>query len=280
MWTVLVRLGGVIVLAYLLFAVLLWLTQTRMVFVAPRAGVPRPEAYGHDRGEVVAVHGAGGVTLYGWFLPPHPPTTQPAPGLLWFYGNAETVAALAPVIGELQPPGYGLLLLDYRGYGQNSGSPTEGNLYRDAESAWEFLRTRPDIDSGRIAIYGRSLGSVPALYLAATRPVTAVILDSPFTSARAMARVHYPIFPSFLTRMTMDNSARASRVDAPVLVLHGTRDRIAPIAMGQALAERSQAGILVPIEGADHNSTYAVAGSRYPRLIAEFLADADPSERS
>src|SRR5207249_1721935 len=100
---------------------------------------------------------------YGWYLPPAPapPAGAKAPGLVWFYGNAETVTALAPVIRSLRPPGTALLILDYRGYGESGSMTTEPGLYRDAEAAWEYLAHRPEVDSARIGAYGRSVGGVP-----------------------------------------------------------------------------------------------------------------------
>jgi hypothetical protein len=190
----LVALVGVALGLYLLLVLLLWASQERLVFPAPRAPVPEPAEWGVATGRIVDVRSSDGVTLRGWYLPPEPapagPASTRAPALLWFYGNGETVAFDAPVLRELRPPGWALLALDYRGYGGSTGTPSETGLRRDAEAAWDFLVARPEVDPARVALYGRSLGSVPALHLAARRPVRAVVLDSPFSSGREMARVH------------------------------------------------------------------------------------------
>jgi len=174
--------------------------------------------------------------LRGWYLPPRPAPPTTAPGLVWFPGNAETVASLAPLIRELRPPGVGMLILDYRGYGESSGKPTEAGLYRDAEAAWGWLAAQPEIDRSRIAVYGRSLGAVAALHVAVTRQVRAVVLHAPFTSARDMARRHYWYLPRSLLRLELDNLDRARRLRAPLLVIHGTADGIVPFEMGRAIA--------------------------------------------
>ena len=280
MWAILLRAVAYLAILYLAIALFLWASQSRLIFFAPRGTVPDPGSFGFP-GARVAVETVDGVTLHGWYLSPEPAAAreEPAPALLWFYGNAENVAVLAPLLGTLRPPGYAMLVLDYRGYGENGGRPNETGLYRDADAAWDYLLGRRDIDPHRIAVFGRSLGSVPALYLADTRPVAAVILDSPFTTARAMARVHYRFFPGFLVRYDMDNLARASRLAVPLLIIHGTVDRIAPFAMGRALAVAGRARVFYEVPGAGHNDVYERAGPGYHDTIREFLETVrgDPS---
>jgi fermentation-respiration switch protein FrsA (DUF1100 family) len=259
-------------IGYVALVVLAWRFQERVAFPAPRGPLPEPSDRDLPDGQRVAVTTADGVQLYGWFLPPAPAPTESrgAPGVLWFYGNAETVGDLAPIVRELRPPGTALLILDYRGYGESGGRTTERGLYLDARAAWEFLVARPEVDSTRIAVYGRSLGGVPAMYLATERPVRAVVLESPFTSARAMAREHYRIVPPFVLRLSMDNLARARRLSAPLLVFHGTADRVVPFAMGKAIADAA-GGELVTIDGADHNETYVLGGAAYRAAVHRFL---------
>lgn len=271
MLTTVLRMVLGLLIAYTLIAILAWRFQERLAFPAPRRTLPEPAARGL-RGERVTVTASDGVRLHGWYLPPAPAgATVLAPGLLWFYGNMETVAALAPIIAEVKPPRFGLLIIDYRGYGESEGEPTEAGIYRDAEAAWTHLVARPEIDSARIALYGRSLGGVAALFLAARHEVAAVVLDSPFSTARAMAREHYWFLPQFLIRLSLDNLGRARQLRAPLLVIHGTRDRVAPIAMGRAVATAGNAERFIAIEGAGHNDTYAALGDRYRELIHTFL---------
>lgn len=261
-----------VALGYVALVVLAWRFQERVAFPAPRGPLPDPRDRDLPDGERVAVVAADGVALSGWYLPPSPAPRpdEHAPGLLWFYGNAETVGDLAPIIRELRPPGTALLILDYRGYGESEGRTTERGLYLDAEAAWEYLVARPEVDSARIGAYGRSLGCVPAMFVATERSVRAVVLESPFTSARDMAGEHYRIIPPFVLRLSMDNLARARRLEVPLLVLHGTADRVVPFAMGQAIAEAA-GGELVPIDGADHNETYVFGGAAYRTAVHRFL---------
>jgi hypothetical protein len=263
----------VALVAYALVVFLAWRFQDRLAFPGPSAPLPSPAASGIPDGAAVSTLTADGVELRGWFLPPKPAPAERsrAPGLFWFYGNMETVHDLAPILRALRPPGIAVLILDYRGYGASGGEATEEGLYRDADAAWAYLAERPEIDPERLAVYGRSLGSAVALYLASRHPVRAVVLDSPFTSAREMANRHYAIIPNGLLRLRLDNLQRAAGLAAPLLVIHGAEDAVAPLAMGRAVADTAPQGRLLVIEGAGHNDTYAVGGERYREAFHEFL---------
>ena len=291
MLTSILRIVGVLAVVYVAVCALTWRYQDRFAFPSPRNPLPAPSALGIRDAERVTVRTADGVNLHGWYFAPAsirdqrsggrdqgraawPLTPDPRPlhsGLLWFYGNMETVAALAPILAEFHPPETGMLVLDYRGYGESDSTLTEPGLYRDAEAAWDFLAARPEVDPARIAVYGRSLGSVPALYLATTRPVRAAVLDSPLSSARDMAARHYRWIPRFLVNLSLDNAERAARLQVPLLVFHGTADWIAPIAMGEKVTTAGR-GELVRIEGAGHNDTYDIGAERYRDRMWAFLA--------
>src|SRR6266576_6052458 len=204
-----------LVLAYVGLVILAWRFQERLAFPAPRALLPDPQRVGVANGERVQLVSSDGTNLVGWYLKPEvgggrgrlgeavphrsnlpqpPPTSPTSPGLLWFYGNGETIAAIWPIVREFQPPGTAVLIVDYPGYGGSAGRATEPALYAAAEAGYTMLATRPGVDPQRIYVYGRSLGSAVAIYTAARRPVAGLILESPFTSAAAMAKHHYRLF--------------------------------------------------------------------------------------
>ncbi|GIW53397.1 MAG: alpha/beta hydrolase [Gemmatimonadales bacterium] len=267
------KIAAGLAVGYGVVAFLAWRFQEKLAFPGHKVRLIAPQSVGLEGGRIVTVTTSDGVLLKGWYLPPAGGGESgiKAPGLLWFYGNLESVSGLAPVVRELRLPEAALLILDYRGYGESGGRPTEEGLYRDAEAAWHFLAARPEVDSSRIAVYGRSLGSAMALYLAERKKVAAVVLDSPFTSARDMARVHYGFLPRSLVRLSLDNLNRAGKIEAPLLVFHGTEDRIAPPWMGEAVARAGRARELVWIEGAGHNDTYDLGFSAYRRKLHQFL---------
>lgn len=273
MLSVALKILAALVIAYALIVLLAWRFQDRIAFPGPSGPLPVPASVGIPDGELIAATTEDGIELRGWYLPPDPapPAGERAPGLIWFYGNMETVGGIAPVLREFRPPGIGMVVLDYRGYGESGGTPTEAGIYRDAEAAWRFLTARSEIDSARIAVYGRSIGSAVALYLATERPVRAVVLESPFTSGREMADEHYAMLPSWLVQLRLDNRARAEHLTAPLLVFHGTDDWIAPFEMGRAIAQAGHAELFVPLEGSGHNETYAVGGAMYRDTFHAFL---------
>lgn len=271
----LLRILAGLLVAYAALLVLAWWLQDRMAFPGRRQRLIDPRDAGLSGGEIVSITTSDGVRLRGWYLPPAPEPLrgQRAPGLLWFYGNMETVSALAPIVRDLRPPDIALLMLDYRGYGESGGSPSEAGIYRDAEAAWEYLAARPDVDASRIAVYGRSVGSAVATHLADTKPVRAVVLDSPFSNAKDMARIHYAMIPRALVRLSLDNLGRVGRLNVPLLVFHGTDDDIVPPRMGRAVAEAGRARELVLISGAGHNDTYDVGGREYREKLHAFLRE-------
>src|SRR5436309_10545302 len=202
-------------LGCLVLLLLAWRFQDRLAFPAPRASLPDPKSVGVTNGERLGIVSSDGTRLGGWFLKPEvgevrggvrrtgevdwarsnlpqppqpPPPSRTSPGLLWFYGNGENIAAIWPLVRTFQPPGTAVLVLDYPGYGGSGGRATESALYAAADAAYAALATRPDVDPRRIYVYGRSLGSAPATYIAAHRPVAGLILESPFTNAAAMAK--------------------------------------------------------------------------------------------
>src|SRR5256886_3752782 len=143
-------------LAYLLLLVLAWLFQDRLAFPAPRASLPDPKRVGVENGEGVELVSRDGTKLVGWYLAPKmlevgggrgrlgeiaphqinlpqpPPTSPTSPGLLWFYGNGENIAAIWPIVREFQPPGTAVLVLDYPGYGGSGGRATGGGFFAPA----------------------------------------------------------------------------------------------------------------------------------------------------
>jgi len=274
MLTIALRILAILLVLYGLAMLVAWRFQDRLAFPGPSGPLPSPAEFGMLDGQIVTVVTSDSVTLKGWYLPPGsaPQNDRAAPGLIWFYGNMETIGDVAPILRDFRPPGVGMLVIDYRGYGQSGGRPSEKGVYRDALAAWDYLTSRSDIDSTRIAIYGRSIGSAVALYLATERPAAAVILESAFTSGKAMAKKHYALVPTSLLTLRLNNIERAKQLDVPLLSFHGTDDWIAPIEMGRAVAEAGRAEEFVTLEGAGHNDTYDAGGEAYRDKVHDFLS--------
>jgi hypothetical protein len=196
--------------------------------------------------------------------------------LLLFHGNAENIADALPFATLTRRAGYNLLLLDYRGYGRSEGSPSERGIYLDGEAALAALQGRPGVDPERIVLWGRSIGAAVAVHLAATRPVRALVLESPFTSVRDLLREGGYWILLGLARFgtyRFDSAARMPRVTVPVLVIHGTRDEIVPFALGRRLHDLAPGRKeLLAIEGGGHNDLLALHAPALWSGARRFLA--------
>jgi fermentation-respiration switch protein FrsA (DUF1100 family) len=290
------RIGLGVLVVYAGLVILAWLFQERLAFPAPRNPVPDPRGVGVANGARIELVMRDGTKLAGWYLAPHAASASPggggspplgpaaggsaagaAPALLWFYGNGETIATIWPILRDLQPPGSALLVADYPGYGGSGGRASEAGIYEAADVAYAALAARPGVDPRRIYVYGRSLGSAPATYVATRHPVAGLILESPFTNAADMARHAYAILPRFILRLELDNLARIKQVRCPVLLFHGTADRLVPTAMGLKLAAAASESVeVVLIQGSGHNETYAWGGTAYRDKLWAFVAGPRP----
>ena len=267
-----VRLLLIAATTYVVICLLVFVARNRLVFVMRGGLTGRPAEFGIADGRAVSIPTSDGQILSGWLLPAAPAPAGAAPLLIWFHCNAETVAALAPLLREFRPPGVAVLAVDYRGYGASTGSPNTANAAHDAWEIWHWLTQQPGVDSTRIVVYGRSIGTGPAVHLASSRPVAGLIIESPFTSLRALARRHYPFFPSFLAPGHFNNLDAIALVQSPILIIHGAQDGIIPADMGRALADRAGARAeLWLIAGADHNDTYDSGGDEYVRRFRQFV---------
>jgi pimeloyl-ACP methyl ester carboxylesterase len=187
--------------------------------------------------------------------------------LIYFGGNAEEVSWLASTGGRYA--GWSLLLMNYRGYGRSEGKPGEAALYADALQVYDYAIGRAQ--GGRVAVMGRSLGSGVAVYLAARRPVTGVILVSPYDSVESVAKGIYPWLPiGLMLKHRFDSLSRAPGIQAPLLCLVASNDRVIRRQHSERLyAAWGGAKQWREIGPADHDSIAGESG--YWRAIAEFL---------
>lgn len=206
----------------------------------------------------VSLTTADGLKLLAW----HVPAPAGKPTILYVHGNGGHIGYRAERARALTASGYGLLLVEYRGYGGNTGTPSEEGFHADAQAGLGFLAGQ-GIGPERVILYGESLGSAVAVRLAAETasrgtPFAALILESPFTSIAEVAQHHYPFVPArHLVKDRFDAVSRIAAVKAPLLVLHGERDHVVPIAFGRTLFEAAsepKRGWFRP--GADHATIF------------------------
>ena len=234
----------------------LYLLQEQLIFFRP----PLADADRHalqllpGTTEIrIAAH--DGTRLHGWLR--HTAGGAQTHGLvIYFGGNAEEVSGQMHDAPMLAP--WSVAAFNYRGYGLSEGRPSEEALTADALVIYDLLAKRDDIDAERIVVFGRSLGGGVAVHLAASRPVRAAMLVSPFDSLRSIARKQYPFVPvSLLLKHPFDSLALAPGIEAPLLVMAGENDGLIPPESSQRLHD-AWAGpkqwTLVP--EADHNDIH------------------------
>ena len=212
-----------------LYFAALYFAQRSLLFPAP-TGSLAPDS---GRAEVVHLSVDGGIAV-SLFLAPTRKSHGPAPLILFTHGNAELADDWVSAFEDVNGWGWAVLLVEYPGYGRSAGTPSEGSINEAVLAAYDWAERDPRVDSARIVPYGRSLGGGPAVRLAAERHAPALILESSFTSVRDFAARF--LAPSFLVRDPFDNLDLLRSYGGPLLVVHGSRDEIVPIAHGRAIA--------------------------------------------
>ncbi|MGH7586899.1 MAG: alpha/beta hydrolase [Gemmatimonadales bacterium] len=208
-----------------LYLVAAWFLQRPALFPAPQADFPGPTT----AAELVRRDGFRALLLL-----PDARFAGPHPLVIFAHGNGELASYWVGEFGPALSRGVALLLLEYPGYGGAPGSPSETAIRAAALAAFDWGAADSRFDQDRIVAWGRSLGGGAAARIAAERPVAALILESSFTSVRPLAARY--LIPGWLVRDPFDNLAALRDYRGPLLVLHGTADRIVPIAEGRALA--------------------------------------------
>ena len=243
----------------------LYLFQRGLMYFPDTVRTPPAQA-GFPQASEDEIATADGEKILVW----HSPARDGRPVVLYFQGNGGSLPLRATRFRALTADGTGLIALAYRGYGGSSGSPSEAGLIADARAAYDFARERYAPD--RIVLWGESLGSGVAVALAAEKPVAKVVLESPFTSATDVAASVYPFVPvRQLMKDQFRSDERIANVTAPVLIMHGTRDRVVPFALGEKLFS------LVPgpkrfvrFDGGDHEG---LDGFGALEAVKKFLAE-------
>lgn len=264
-------------LIYVVLGTALYLFQGSMVFLANLPGRTL-DATPEDIGlafEDLLIDTADGERLHGWYVP----ASHTRGVLLFFHGNAGNISHRLESIQIFNRLGLDVLIVDYRGYGQSTGKPSETGTYRDAQATWDYLVKSRTIAPGRIIVFGRSLGGAVGAWLASQLPPeqapAAVIIESSFTSGAAMARRLYPFFPArLLTRLKYPVVEYAARLGSPVLVVHSRDDEIIPFAMGRAIfAAVNQPKEFIELRG-DHNAGFWISRAAYAAGLEKFMTEA------
>lgn len=264
-----------VVAAYGLLVGAMWLFQGNLLHLPSSQLVRTPADEGLDY-EDVELTTQDGETLHGWWLP----HAEPAGTVLFFHGNAGNISHRLDSLRIFHQLEQQVLIIDYRGYGESSGSPSEEGLYEDARTAWQWLLDEQQVAADSVTLFGRSLGAAVATKLAIglgeNEQPASLILESAFTSVPDMGARLYPFLPvRTLSRYDYDTEAMVAEVRVPILVVHSPQDDIVPFRHGEAIQQAAAAGNAPRVEfleiSGDHNTGFLTSGDVYRDGLAEFL---------
>ena len=216
-------------LAAVCAAVLRLQTMAAFPYIPPSAQIPAAvDSFG---GEALWLD-VDGQKVEAWFMPAR--HAGAAPLIINTHGNGELIDQWAERVAPLRDAGFGVLLVEYPGYGRSGGSPAEKNITAAMLAAYDWAAKHPRVDAGRIVAHGRSMGGGAAGQLALRRPLAALVFESTYTSPADMIRGHG--VPDLLIRNRFDNVAALRAFRGPVLILHGIDDEVIPFGHARRLA--------------------------------------------
>ncbi|MFD0558909.1 hypothetical protein FB566_4865 [Stackebrandtia endophytica] len=259
----------VIAVVLLLLVALAWMFQRKLIYL-PDATAPSEDQRPASAVDVT-LHTEDGLRLTAWLV--HPTDRDRGMAVLVAPGNAGNRAGRADLGQRLAAEGFTVLLLDYRGYGGNPGSPDETGLRKDALAAWRYLHDEAGFDNGRMIYFGESLGGGAVSHLATVEPPAAMLLRSPFTDLAAAGQRAFPFLPVralLHDRFPVESDVAASAV--PLTVVIGTEDSIIPAQQSRDVATSAeQAGATVTVVeiAADHNDAVLAFGPEVVQAVVD-----------
>lgn len=242
-----VRILVFLVIVYVGLAAIIFFQQGKFIFPAPQSEYPPAPGY-----EAVTLETADGLSLTAhWHQ-----RQADQPVLVHFHGNAGDLSGATAENQLFAKQGFGVLLVEYRGYGGNPGTPSETGFREDGRAALAFLKDR-SVPPERIVIKGHSIGTGTAVNMASELDAAALILVAPFTSIPDLLTQKMPIFPMrMLVSERFDNRAKLPKLTMPILVQHGTGDTVIPVSHGRALSEAGPNALFESFDGAGHDLTF------------------------
>ncbi|MAI11160.1 MAG: hypothetical protein CBD27_01980 [Rhodospirillaceae bacterium TMED167] len=231
---------------------LMFLFQRGLMY-HPSANLMLPADHGVPEMRQVTLNTEDGLVLTAWYRP----SKKGRHTLMFLHGNGGHIGHRSGKVKPYLNAGYGVLLVSYRGYGANPGTPTEENLIKDGRAGLRFLK-KIGVQIDQIVLYGESLGTGVATALAQRKPVRALILEAPFTSIADVSQHRYFYLPArYLVKDRFDSAERITRLQAPLLIIHGEKDRVVPWKFGRALFDLApEPKSFLSMPNASHNNLY------------------------
>lgn len=253
---------------YIILLTALYFFQEKLIFFPQKLDSISANNISHSfqNVEEITLSVDSNVNVKGWLKKSGNPCKSPL--IIYFGGNAEDVFYN---LFDFKNSGWSVSLVNYRGYGQSDGRPDERSIFSDALKLYDYLVAREDIDTSRIVVMGRSIGSGVAVYLAQNRKVNGVVLVTPYDSVTSVAQEKYPIVPvRLILKNRFDSISRAPGIKVPALIITAENDITIPPWHAKKLADKWGGKVsAVEIKGEDHNSIST--NQYYWKCINEFM---------
>ncbi len=221
-----------LVLIYMILCVIVYFRQTGLIHIPSTQLFSTPSDIGLDYEDIWV--NTENSKLHGWFIP-HPESQFT---VLLFHGNAGNISTEMETYKTLQKLKLSVLSYDYREYGLSKGKLSEAGMYEDAQAMWDYMVNSRNIQPTKIILFGRSLGTAVATWVAAENQSAGLIFESGFSSMADMARFHYKLVPTDLLLIWQyDSLSRIDRINAPALFLHSEEDTLTPIELSRMVYE-------------------------------------------
>lgn len=229
--------------------IFLYFYADRMIFL------PQPSSY-EDGPNILKIKTKTGTQISALYFPD--PKAEFI--IIYSHGNAEDIGDIRFLLERFNLNGFSVFAYDYQGYGTSGGRPSVTKAYQDIEATYQYIIDQLNIPPNRIIAMGRSIGSAVATHLASQHQIAGLILESPLTSAFRVI-THIPLFPID----KFNNLRNIKKIDCPVLIIHGTDDRIIPIWHGRKLFEKAnEPKFNLWVKNAGHNDDISqIAGTSY-----------------
>lgn len=227
---------GIATTVYVIFVTIIIFKQRDMMYFP--FGDKRPNIWLSNGMKVISVKTEDGLELESWY---EPPKDSNAPVIVMFHGNGQSIAYRPPKVAHYREKGYGVLLAEYRGYGGNPGKTTEEGVYKDGRAYINWLIEDKQIPEKNIVLYGESLGSGIAVQMATEYDTKALLLDVPFNSTLAVAKMQFFFIP-FLDHLMWDqyrNDLKISDVEEPIFMGIAGFDLVVPSHFGKELFDKA-----------------------------------------
>ncbi len=254
-------------LSYVTVLSIVYINQSRLVYNPARTMSRDPAQMGLAYDDLWLTT-PDGETLHAWFIP-----APAADGtVLYLYGKGGNMSYILADALKLHQLGLNLLLVDYRGYGESSGSPSEQGMYTDVQTAWDYLTATRGIAAPQIVIVGYSMGGGVAAWLAEHTAPAGLILINTFTSLKDRGSEVYPYLPvRQLIRYHYPILERLPQITSPILIAHARDDRTIPIEHGYRLHAAAASPFPLLMTEGGHGAGIAAVARQYPHELQAFL---------